>query len=306
MPGTIHFLDVGQAHAAMAVDADSAVIVDCPLGGAAEASGLLRQVRPSRLAVVVTHRDLDHCGGISALVRDFGNSNTTLYMNPVSPPSPRRQRQPRVESVLHGILDALDQSGAMPRFALAGNNERTGTIRWSVLAPSYRRVLSTALLGGSINRASIVVKLQLESCSALIPGDIDDVAVAELLNSDHDLSADVLLLPHHGARMERISELLDAVNPDFVVVSAGRGPNHPHIETLRAAASCGSRLLCTQATSHCHDGTLASPHCAGSITFGAKGEAVHVAPTPSEHHLRIATLASPVCMQYGTPESQVG
>lgn len=304
MSATVHFLDVGQAHAAVAIDAESAVIVDCPLGGVVEASELLHRVRPSKLDVVVTHRDLDHCGGISALVRDFGNSNTTLFMNPVAPPSPSRERQPRVESVLLGILDALDRSGATPRFALAGNNENTGTITWSVLAPPYRLVLGTALIGGSINRTSVVVKLQLEGCSVLIPGDIDDVAAAELLSSGQDLSADVLLLPHHGARMARIRDLLRAVDPDYVVVSAGSGPNHPHIETLRAAASSGSRLLCTQVTSHCHANPPTPPHCAGSITFGTNGGLVHVRPSRSEHHVRIAALDSPVCVRYGTNRTQ--
>lgn len=296
MSSAVHFLDVGQAHATVAVDADSAMVVDCPLSGVEQASSLLARENPAKLDVVVTHRDLDHCGGIPALIRDFGNNSTKLYMNPVAPPSARRPRQPRVETVLHGILSALDWAGASPEHALAGAAGSTGRIKWSVHAPSYKLVLGTALVGGSINRSSVVLTLLLGNYRFLIPGDIDDVAVGELLNSGTQLSADVLLLPHHGARLTRINQLLAAVDPLYVIVSAGRQQNHPHIATLQAAASYTCRLMCTQVTFHCHGGSVSPEHCAGSITFDLAGGSLLVKPSIAEHRSRIAGLSSPVCL----------
>ena len=216
-------------------------------------------------------------------------------MNPVAPPSSSGKHQPRVETVLHSILSALDEVGASPEHALAGMIGSTGDIKWSVLAPPYRRVLGTALLGGSINRSSVVLMLMIGNFRFLIPGDIDDVAVGELLNSDTQLSAHVLLLPHHGAKLTRISQLLDAVHPQYVIVSAGRQEMHPHIATLRVVASYSCRLMCTQATFHCHQGSVAPEHCAGSITFDLSGGSLVVKPSIGDHQKRIAGLSSPVC-----------
>lgn len=293
---SVHYLDVGQAHATVAIDAESAVVVDCPQRGVEPASKLLEQLSLIEFDVVVTHRDLDHCGGVYELLRRFGNRGTRLYMNPVATPDSRRKRQPRVETVLHSILSALDEVGARPEHALAGMIGNTGEIRWSVLAPSYRRVLGTAMLGGSVNRSSVVLMLMLGNFRFLIPGDIDDVAVGQLVDSDVQLAAHVLLLPHHGAKLTTIDRLLDAVDPQYVIVSAGRQETHPHIATLRAAASYGCRLMCTQVTFHCHQGSVAPQHCAGSITFDLSGGSLTVEPSREDHQARIAGLSSPVCL----------
>ena len=290
----VHFLDVGQAHATIAVDADSAVVIDCPHSGVQPASNLLEKLNPERLDIVVTHQDLDHCGGIHNLLRHFGSNSTTLYMNPVARPHPKNQ--PRVNTVLRSILSALDEVGANPDHAFAGRTGTTGAITWSVLAPPYRRDLRAALLGGSLNRSSIVLMLQLRGYRFLIPGDIDDTAVTALLSSGTQLSAEVFLLPHHGARLTTISQLLSAVDPQYVVVSAARRRTHPHITTLQAAASYNCRIMCTQVTHHCHPGTVDPKRCAGSIVFDISGGSLAVDPSVAAHKSRIDELESPVCL----------
>ena len=304
MSSAVHFLNVGQAHAMVAVNEDSALVVDCPRGGVKSASAVLRQQRYAQFDVVVTHLDLDHCGGIRDLLRSFGNSSTTLYLNPVGRHSPRNR--PRVRAVIRSILSELNYIGASAEHAFAGKTGSTGAMNWSVLAPSYLLVLGAALLGGSVNRSSIVLMLEVGGYKFLIPGDIDDVAAGKLLSSGAQLSADVLLLPHHGARLARIGRLLAAVNPRFVVVSAGRRETHPHITTLRAAAAHNCRLMCTQVTHHCHPDPLEPKHCAGSIAFDLSGGSLSVDPSPATHRSRINQLATPVCLMSAAGPTATG
>ncbi|MDE0135465.1 MAG: hypothetical protein OXM54_11555 [Acidimicrobiaceae bacterium] len=297
MPAEVHFLDVGQAHATVAIDADSALVVDCPQSGVPQATTLLNQLRPTQFDVVVTHQDMDHCKGISSLIRQFGTSSTTLYMNPVGRRRP--QDYPNVKTVLQGILSAVEETGASTADAVAGTAGNTGSVGWSVLAPPHSRILGANLLrnvGNAINRLSAVVLVRIGSFTFLIPGDIDDVAIRKLLASGASLSADVLLLPHHGAKLAMINRLLAAVDPDYVVISAGRRRTHPALETLSAAASYGCRLMCTQATRHCHPDDLASKHCAGTIVFDLSGGSPSVAPSPVHHQARINQLKQPVCV----------
>ena len=304
MSSEVHFLNVGQADAIVTIDAGSALIVDCPRAGVDPAARVLDKIDLAQFDVVVTHQDLDHCGGIHDLLRKYGNDSTTLYMNPVERPIPPGSH---VKTVLQGILSALDEIGGTAEHAFAGRVGSVGGIKWSVLSPPYLKVLSAALLGGSVNRTSAVLTLQVGKYRFLIPGDIDDTAVNWLLTPGAQLSADVLLLPHHGAKLKMIDRLLDAVKPKYVVISSGRRQTHPHISTLMAAASYGCRLMCTQATFHCNPDPADSNHCAGSIVFTLRGKSLSVDPTPEDHGSRIKQLTSPVCLraQSGPPTTDM-
>ena len=278
----------------VAVDADSALVVDCPRGGVEQAKALLSTLNLAQFDVVVTHQDMDHCGGVKDLLERFGNRSTTLYMNPVG--RSRLQHHSHAKTVLQGILSAVVDTGASTADAVVDTVGNTGSIGWSVLAPRHVRVLGANLLGDVANRLSVVVLVRVGSFTFLIPGDIDDVAARELLDIGTELSADVFLLPHHGARLATIYRLLAAVDPKYAVISAGRRKTHPAIETLRAAASYNCRLMCTQATRHCHPGDLADKHCAGTIVFDLSGGSLSVDPSPTRHRERINQLERPVCV----------
>ncbi len=49
------------------------------------------------------------------------------------------------------------------------------------------------------------------------------------------LKADILLAPHHGSNTSSTSEFIDSVNPDYVIISAGRMNrfSHPHKKVIR-------------------------------------------------------------------------
>ncbi len=56
---------------------------------------------------------------------------------------------------------------------------------------------------------------------ALLPGDAEGPYLRNLLRSGADLSAEVLVLPHHGSSGSLVSELYDAVSPELAIASAG-------------------------------------------------------------------------------------
>ena len=292
MSSEVHFLDVGQAHATVAVDAESALVVDCPRDGVEQAKALLNRLNLMQFDIVVTHQDMDHCDGVQGLLRRFGKPSTTLYMNPVGRPKPEDRRY--VRAVLEGILSEVDHLGASTASAVAGMTGNTGSIGWSVLAPPHRQVLEANLLGNVVNRLSVVILVRIGSFTFLMPGDIDDKAAGELLDSGAQLSADVFLIPHHGARLAMINRLLEAVDPKYAVVSAGRKITHPNADTLSAVASHDCRLMCTQVTRHCHPGDLADKYCAGTIVFNLSSDSLSVAPSRDDHRERIDQLESPL------------
>lgn len=56
---------------------------------------------------------------------------------------------------------------------------------------------------------------------ALLPGDAEAPYLRALLRSGADLSADVLVLPHHGSAGSLVPALYDAVSPKLAIASAG-------------------------------------------------------------------------------------
>ena len=95
----------------------------------------------------------------------------------------------------------------------------------------------------SANNASLVSKIELFGRSILFPGDIERTRERKLLSQD--LRADILILPHHGAKTSSSYPFLKKVSPELAISSA-RSPKHPAPETLKRLKSLGIPHLSTK------------------------------------------------------------
>ncbi|HTC69533.1 MAG TPA: ComEC/Rec2 family competence protein [Acidothermaceae bacterium] len=96
---------------------------------------------------------------------------------------------------------------AMVSTAVVGQVHVVGDVRWRVLAE-----FASARL----------VSIELPGLTALVGGDLDAADEAEAVSQVHPLSANVLIVPHHGADTQDV-DFLKAVHPSVAVVSVGRG-----------------------------------------------------------------------------------
>jgi len=76
---------------------------------------------------------------------------------------------------------------------------------------------------GAGNDDSTVLRVRAGGLTILYPGDIEEDGVRRLLLTGHDLTADVLILPHHGHPNPGAAALTRAVNPKTIIASAGPG-----------------------------------------------------------------------------------
>ena len=221
-------LDVGQGDAILLQPREAeAVLVDTgPPGG--DVLDELERAGVSRLgAVIVTHDQSDHAGGLGEVISAIP-----------------------VAEILHAGLDRetaalIDASGVPRRRIHAGLGVRSGRLRLQVLWPPAERSAGDA----DPNLASLVLLARWRGFSMLLCGD----AEAEAVPIDPG-PVDVLKVAHHGSADTGLGPLLDRARPGVAVISSGDGNpfGHPSPETLSTLAAHRVRTLRTD-----HDGTIA-------------------------------------------------
>lgn len=86
----------------------------------------------------------------------------------------------------------------------------------------------------NLNNSSIVLKLIYKNNSFLFTGDAEELVEIDLLAAKIDLHAQVLKVGHHGSKSSSSPAFLEAVKPQYAVISAGVNNDfgHPHLRTL--------------------------------------------------------------------------
>ena len=174
----------------------------------------LRHARCTEVdTIVMSHGDYDHISAADELVRGIRR--------------PRGPRPARSSSATHapgtqaeGLLAALDRMDRPPRLLAPGDRIPLGrdtTIEVLWPPPDANAVAAPTTPASSF-------KLTHAGRSILFPGDIQDLAMRELLRDPAKLKSDVLVAPHHGSSESLTAAFVRAVDPHTIVSSNDRTP----------------------------------------------------------------------------------
>jgi competence protein ComEC len=241
----IEVLDVGQGDAILLQPAGAdAILVDGGPPGD-DLAGKLEDAGVARLgAVVVSHDQSDHIGGIEELFGRFPIARLVYG---------RAGRQP---------LAAARAAGAVPLRAAAGTELRSGGLRLQVLWPPHE-LLAEPQPGADPNQLALVLLVRWHDFSMLLSAD----AEAEAVPLDPG-PLDVLKVAHHGSDDAGLAALLDRTRPQLAVISVGEDNTygHPTAGTLATLAGHGVRTLRTD-----DDGAIALDVDRGTIAVRSGG-----------------------------------
>ncbi|MCM3788489.1 DNA internalization-related competence protein ComEC/Rec2 [Domibacillus indicus] len=185
--------------------------------------------------LIITHADFDHAGAAAEVLQSI--SAKEIIISPGSGEEP--------------VIADMIKTGLKIREGGEGESWRTKSAVFQFLAPDDRDYEG--------NNDSLVLFARIGGKTWLFTGDLEKEGEAELIEK-YSFHADWLKVGHHGSKTSSSPSFIQALQPQFAVISAGLNNRygHPHKEVTDTLEKEGVRIYRTD------------KH--GAITYTFKGE----------------------------------
>jgi competence protein ComEC len=217
--------DIGQGDAVVVRDGDQVALVDVGPDPAL-LTGCLADLGVDRVdLLVLTHYDLDHVGGLDAVI---GRVDTAL----VGPPENAQDTR------LHADLI---RGGATVGQTMRGDHGTLGGLAWQVLWPVGG---ADELAAG--NAGSVTMLFEGNGLRSVFLGDLDEEAQTAMLAEGPIGPVDVVKVAHHGSG-DQSAALYAGLRASVGLVSVGadNGYGHPTRSLLDLLRSAGTTVVRT-------------------------------------------------------------
>lgn len=320
---TLTILDVGHGNSAVFTDPEGTVVID-----AGPKAGLLQYLHEQEISrvdvVLISHADEDHIGGLIGILASGEIEIKHVRLNTDS-----LQGSAIWDDLLYELDHAAGVGATELQISLTSSDSGLfdrGDVSIEILGPSpylaargpgqrYRGSSGPRL---TTNSVSAVIRVSKGGRPiALLPGDLDDIGLNDLVSHGIEAVAPVLVFPHHGGlsggRIDAVAfarKLCSAVKPRTVLFSIGRSGRYqtprPEIISAIRSSSHEVRIACTQLSEQCANSLPADTPthlnevfakgreyrkcCAGSLVIELE-ESRKLFPIYSDHQEFIASEA---------------
>ena len=217
--------DIGQGDAVFVRDGERVALVDVGPDPALLTRCLDALGIDSVDLLVLTHYDLDHVGGLDAVI---GRVGTALVGVPENAD----------DASLH---TRLSEGGAEVREAARGDSGTLGGLSWHILWP-----IRGSPLMQTGNPGSVTILFDGDGIRSVFLGDLNEEAQNALLAAGPIGQVDVVKVAHHGSR-DQSAALYAQLRASVGLVSVGadNGYGHPTRSLLDVLASTGTAVVRT-------------------------------------------------------------
>lgn len=248
---TVKVLDVGQGDAILIQTGSQTILVDTgddkyyEDGKKGKVNNqLFEELQKANVTaidkLVLTHAHADHIGKAAQVIEKYGVKE--LVYNGI----------PSTNKYFVNALKAAKAQGTKQVKVKAGDVLDFGSgVTYEVFSPTAQQIKddTAAIKAGEkpeINDQSVVGRLSFGSFAMLLTGDAESPVEKQMAASyGSKLQCQILKSGHHGSKSSSSKELLQAVKPEAVVISAGANNQygHPHDVTLNKYKKQGIKQI---------------------------------------------------------------
>ena len=231
----IHFIDVGQADAALIIQGDEVMLFDAATKGRGDE--LVEYIQSLNIdyidVVVLSHPHDDHMGGAGKLL------NSSIKVGKLYAPDIFELMDTQdAPGWYEDMIDAIDR---IDNELNQGIPENQQTSIWH-FPRNEAGEFAKFNIGDAIvefyapledeysdkNDYSICAKVSFGTIDIMFTGDATVEVEKALIEKGYDLDVEIFQSGHHGSDTSNSEEFLDAMSPEAIVISCGMGNKYNH------------------------------------------------------------------------------
>jgi len=209
----VHMIDVGQADCFLLIQDNETTLVDCGTRSTGkDAVEYIKSLGITKLDYVIgTHPHDDHMGGMYDIITNFEIGTIII---------PIVEDGEVTANWYLKLMNELNTGKYQVQNVKAGDGFNLGDATIEVLA-AETGVSNT-------NNYSIVLKVSFGEMDIIMTGDAETEIEELILESGKDIDAEIYKAGHHGSDTSNSKAFLDAISPDYALISCKVGNKYEH------------------------------------------------------------------------------
>ena len=210
----VHMIDVGQADCFLLIQDEQTALVDCGTRSTGkDAVEYIKELGITQLDYVIgTHPHDDHMGGMYDVITNFDIGTVII---------PDSRDGEITANWYIKLMTELNTGDYNIEYADRGD-------LFSLDDASMQVIAAETDVGGNTNNYSIVLKVSFGQMDMIMTGDAETEIEEIILQSGMDIDAEILKAGHHGSDTSSSDEFLDAISPEYVLISCKVGNKYEH------------------------------------------------------------------------------
>lgn len=214
-------IDCGQADSFLLEQDGKTCLVDC--GTRSTGKDVVKYLKNKGITRIDylfgTHPHEDHMGGMYDVITNFEIGKVIL---------PEIKDGEVTTNWYLKLMKELKAGEYTLEYSQVGEIYHLGEANIRIIGPIWENS------NGDLNNYSIVLKVSFGQMNVVMTGDAEKEVEKAIIDSGIDLDAEILKVGHHGSDTSTSDEFLDAISPDYALISAkvGNKYNHPVKETM--------------------------------------------------------------------------
>lgn len=210
----VHMIDVGQADCFLLIQGDQTALVDCGTRSTGEdAIAYLKEIGVTKLDYVFgTHPHDDHMGGMYDVI-------TTLDVGTIV--IPKVKSGDVTSNWYQKLMKEIKDGEYEVKYVNVGDIYELGEADMKVIGPINDP-------DGELNNYSTVMKVSFGEMDMIMTGDAEKEVERDILESGENINAEILKVGHHGSDTSSCEEFVDAISPEYALISCELGNKYEH------------------------------------------------------------------------------